>query len=241
MPRTFQRHDTWLQNKNLDRSYGNLFKHKNLRGRLARWFVTLQDYDVSFEFIPGKKNSAADALSRNITSESEDNLVVCSVQELLTLNNELISTEQSDDETWKELTAYLKNPTQSQQPKLPGKYNANEFQLINGLLYRNTELNNKEVSRRKVRQLVIPRKLVQDVLKLLHGSAYSSHPGKDKIYKQAQLKYFWPLMRKDIYDHVDNCITSSEVKGHTRAPAPILLYPLPQKPWERVVVAISQS
>ncbi len=77
----------------------NLFKHKNLRGRLSRWFVTLQNYDVSFEFIPGKKNSAVDTLSQNIMSESEDNVVVCSVLELLTLDNELISTEQSDNET----------------------------------------------------------------------------------------------------------------------------------------------
>ncbi len=42
----------------------NLFKHENLRGRLARWFVTLQNYEVNFEYIPGKKNTAADALSR---------------------------------------------------------------------------------------------------------------------------------------------------------------------------------
>ncbi len=49
----------------------HLFKHKNLRGRLARWFMTLQNYEVKFEYIPGKKNkknTAADTLSRNITS-----------------------------------------------------------------------------------------------------------------------------------------------------------------------------
>ncbi len=44
----------------------NLFKHKNLRGRLALWFATLQNYEIEFEYIPGKKNTAADALSRNI-------------------------------------------------------------------------------------------------------------------------------------------------------------------------------
>ncbi len=33
----------------------HLFKHKNLRGRLARWFMTLQNYEVKFMYIPGRK------------------------------------------------------------------------------------------------------------------------------------------------------------------------------------------
>ncbi len=44
----------------------NLFKHKDLGGRLERWFVTLQNYEINFEYIPGKKNKTVDALSRNI-------------------------------------------------------------------------------------------------------------------------------------------------------------------------------
>ncbi len=56
----------------------NLFKHKNLRGRLSRWFVTLQNYEINFEYIPGNKNTAADTLSRNILSQ-EVNSVVCSM------------------------------------------------------------------------------------------------------------------------------------------------------------------
>ncbi len=56
-----------------DTAIQNLFKHKNLRGRLVRWFVTLQNYEIEFEYIPGKKNTAADALSRNIVSHGEVN------------------------------------------------------------------------------------------------------------------------------------------------------------------------
>ncbi len=123
----------------------NLFKHKNLRGRLAKWFVTLQYYNVSFEYIPGKKNSAADALSQNITSESKVNIAVGRIHEPTTLDNKLVSTEQSENETWK-VIAYLKNPTQNQQPKLPGKYNVIEFQLLNGLLYHSAEITNKDMS-----------------------------------------------------------------------------------------------
>ncbi len=33
----------------------NNFNIKNLRGRLARWFITLKNYDVKFEYIPGRK------------------------------------------------------------------------------------------------------------------------------------------------------------------------------------------
>ena len=90
------------------------------------------------------------------------------------------------------------------------------------------------MSRKKVKQLVIPQTLVSDVLKIIHDSSSTSHPGKDKTYKQAQLKYFWVSMRKDIYTHVDNCQTCAEIKVNTQSPVPMLTYPIPQKPWERV-------
>ncbi len=69
---------------------------------------------------------------------------------------------------------------------------------------------------------------------MIHDSTPSSHPGKDKTYTQAQLKYFWPSVRQEIYSYVDNCIICAKVKGHTHAPTPMLTYPTPQKPWARV-------
>ncbi len=47
--------------------------------------MTLQNYEIIFEYIPGKKNTAADALSRNILSQ-EENSAVCSMQELTALD-----------------------------------------------------------------------------------------------------------------------------------------------------------
>ncbi len=64
----------------------NLFKHKNLRGRLVRWFVTQQNYEINFEYIPRNRNTAADALQ-------EVNSVVCSMQELTVLDTELVYSE----------------------------------------------------------------------------------------------------------------------------------------------------
>ncbi len=211
----------------------NLFKHKNLRGRLARWFVILQSYEVTFEYIPGKKN-IADTLSRNISSHEDTEMPVCNVSELITLEDVTICEEQRKDELWKAVIEYLENPVEGRKPKLPGKLTTEEFEIRNNLLFRKARLNQRDLSREEVRQLVIPHSMVPDVIKILHDSAPSSHPGKDKTHKQAQIKYFWPHMRKNIYTHVDNCQTCAEIKGNTKSPAPMLTYPIPEKPWERV-------
>ncbi len=89
----------------------HLFKHKNLRGRLARWFMTLQNYDVKFEYIPGRKNTAADALSRNIISQIDTSIeTVCNVQELIALNEEEVRNAQMEEEFSGEIIRYLENP-----------------------------------------------------------------------------------------------------------------------------------
>ncbi len=85
-----------------------------------------------------------------------------------------------------------------------------------------------------MKQLVIPRELVPNAINFIHDCATSSHPGKEKAYKQAQLKYNWTDMRKHIYNHIDTCNICAVVKGHTRALAPMLNYPIPEKPWERI-------
>ncbi len=134
-------------------SIQNLFKHKNLRGRLERWFVTLQNYKIRFEYIPGKRNTAADALSRNIVSQEEVNSVAYTLQELTTLNRELLYSEQREDKNWKQVIEHLKSNSSSDTLKLPRKIKLTEFQMHNGLLYRNAEITCEEVSREKVKQL----------------------------------------------------------------------------------------
>ncbi len=87
----------------------NLFKHKNLRGRLARWFMTFQEYEVNFKYIPGKKTAAADALSRNIREDTIAGKfpVLCNVVKLTALDETLISSEQRKEEPWKIIKDFL--------------------------------------------------------------------------------------------------------------------------------------
>ena len=97
--------------------------------------------------------------------------------------------QRKDKNNWSSLVEYLTNPELTPRPKTDKKIKLEEYELVNGLLYRNTVLSDVDMSRGKVKQLVIPESLVSNILKFIHDVPTSSHPGKDKTYKQAKLKY----------------------------------------------------
>ncbi len=70
-------------------------------------------------------------------------------------------------------------------------------------------------------------------MRIIHDGPESSHPGKEKTYKQAQIKYFWIHLGEDIYDYVANCQKCTETKVSTRSPAPMLNYKFSIGSWNR--------
>ncbi|XP_073033792.1 uncharacterized protein [Primulina eburnea] len=55
------------------------------------------------------------------------------------------------------------------------------------------------------------------IMKKADDSTYSIHPGCTKMYKDLQLLYWWPCMKRDILRFVTECLTCQQVKaGHHR-------------------------
>ena len=202
----------------------SLFQTKNLTGRLARWFITLQQFNPTLKYLPGRANSAADALSRNVP--------VAAVQEIENFSLTELSTSQRNDPMWSTVIYALESGDDHVGPKLPVPFS--QFFLRNGILCRKVTINNDTVS-----QLVIPSPLVETVLKLLHDTPQAGHPGRDRTLAAARQKFFWPKLRADVESHVAKCLSCAQTKGNTHT-APMLEYPVPDAPFDTVAIDLLQ-
>ncbi|XP_073133336.1 uncharacterized protein [Henckelia pumila] len=79
--------------------------------------------------------------------------------------------------------------------------------------------------------------LREDVMTEAHTVPYSIHPGSTKMFKDLQMLYWCPGMKKDIVKFISECLTCQQVKVEHQRPAG-LLKPLhiPTWKWEDVTM-----
>ena len=66
------------------------------------------------------------------------------------------------------------------------------------------------VAKAEVTQVVIPRSLIEIVLK--HDIPQAGHPGRDRTLIMTCVKYYWATMHLDIERHVAHCLFCAETK-----------------------------
>ena len=204
-----------------------IFKQPQQSGRRARWYLTTADFEVSFKYLPGRQNQVADALSRHVACINTD-----------VLSEDKIKIHQNQDPQLYAIKRYLLTQKQKDESAIPPEFpvSVNDLSVIDDMLIKVTSHTQVDMPDRTTTQIVIPKSLVNEVLKSIHDA--KAHPGRDETLRQVRLKYFWKSMNKDVSEHVKSCHNCAVYKGHTKCPSPMQLYPIPQYPFQRVHIDI---
>jgi hypothetical protein len=172
-----------------------LLSTTNLSGRLARWSLTLQEYNMDIQHRPGRSHSNADALSR---------LPIASV------GLDSISASQQNDPFCLDILKKLDPVTSTY---LTGD---SVYLLSGGTLYRQSKFLSKKRTRIKDSplQLVVPKDLVSELLREYHDNM--AHLGSAKTLLKLQQSFFWPNMADFVTDYIKKCDTCASMKSYSR-------------------------
>ncbi|GBN43808.1 Retrovirus-related Pol polyprotein from transposon 412, partial [Araneus ventricosus] len=159
---------------------------KDPSGRLARWALRLQEYDITISYKSGKKHQDADSLSRN---PIEDGTISEEIGALSTILN--LGQEQRKD-------SEISNTIQTCQESK--KSNRSDLHLIDGTLYkRNFDPSGK-------RWLpVIPKHLRLDLVRHFHDAPTAGHLGFIKTYDRLRKRFYWPRLYRSVRNYVMHC------------------------------------
>jgi hypothetical protein len=83
------------------------------------------------------------------------------------------------------------------------------------------------------KQICVPdlKPIKESILRDALDSAYSSHPGSTKMYKDLKTRYWWNGMKRDVMEYVALCDTCQRVNAEHQRPAE-LLQPLKITEWK---------
>lgn len=193
-----------------------LMSIKSPTGRLARWALLLQPYNLKIDYIPGKTNIVADGLSRppcEDTDNSNNEICVVSV-DLPRYSGAEIRQGQLTDPDLRKIIEALEKPLKDED----AVYWSNKGYFISsGMLYRYIHDSNTDDG-----QLVIPKNEKATVLQHYHDEPSAGHYGVDKTFERISKRYYWQGMRKDIENYVKNCIKCQRYKPSNMKPAGLI-------------------
>ncbi|GBL65279.1 Transposon Ty3-G Gag-Pol polyprotein, partial [Araneus ventricosus] len=173
---------------------------KDPSGRLARWALRLQEYDINIVYKSGRKHSDADSLSRKPLFES----VVENCDEIPSLAAITdYRKEQLKDKHLKSIIRTLEKGDGYQS-----------YQMRNNVLYKR---NYDPMGQQWL--LVIPKQLRRDVLKSLHDAPTSGHLGFAKTYDRIRRKYCWPGLYGSVRRYVSHCRECQRRKSPPQLPS----------------------
>ena len=198
--------------------------------RLMRMKLRLQRYCFRVEYVPGKKLTVADTLSR-APVEPGDSLIATLVDEHVAVVSDLL--QGSDEQLQRVREESLRDPQLSallailktEWPKarqelsweLRGYWDSRQLLThIDGLILRGV-------------QMIIPRSMRAEMCKRAH----EGHLGIAKTLSRVREVIWWPVMSNEIRQKMENCEICAHHR-HQQRKEPLQPTVLPSRPWEKL-------
>lgn len=199
---------------------------KDPSGRLARWSLRLQEFDVTVVFKSGRKHSDADCLSRApvdppLQNDDDDAF-------LGQISDSNFADKQRADVNLRRVIDFLEGKADSP----PKEYR----RVTSSLCLRNGILSKKNFGpSNSTYLLVVPENFRQEILQALHDEPTAGHLGFARTLRRIQEKYYWPRLTTDVAHYVRSCRNCQRRKTPPVRPAG-LLQPIepPVRPFQQI-------
>lgn len=206
-----------------------LFTLKSPSGRLVRWALKLQSFDLRIEYTPGKVNVLADTLSRPVTDDgpATESAVCPVVVDVPRWNASSTRDAQLADPE----VAKIIHDLEGNDELNINRWSERGYLLNQGVLYRYVPDTDSEEP-----QLVVPESLRNQVMFECHDSPTAAHGGIDRTIHRISQRFYFPGMRCFVTKYLKTCIECQRYKPSTLKPAGLLQTPVPSQRFETIAV-----
>ena len=164
-------------------------------GRYARWVLVLSEFDFTLKYRPGGKHGNADGLSRMTPAVREN---------LEDIDDEpwhyALRAELRDDPWYEDIIRFLETANAlggTRKERRRVRQMARRYTFKNGqLYYRDLDGELK---------VCVVSTDVPAILREFHDSAFGGHWGRDITLANIRRSKYWPIMRRDVEEHVRKC------------------------------------
>lgn len=207
-----------------------LLSLKSPTGRLARWALQIQGYDLQIEYLCGKRNVLADFLSRPpCCHDDTPNCDVCTVAiELPRRSAADIRTEQLKDPDIAKIINSFENPKDNTITQWTNR----GYIMTGGVLYKYS-WDDEECEEA---QLVVPIHERSRIMQEYHDDPTAAHYGVERTYARVAKKYYFTGMKRYITEYIKNCPDCQRYKASNQKPAGLLSTPIYAQRFETLAI-----